>query len=92
MTGSEIVGLDAHSNSKYAVIISVQLLKSIIEGDVFDDNELYDLLQSAIENQSNLKAPSLKNIVLDTVFRIRKNHFFVKQEALFGKNFCDIGI
>ena len=67
-------------------------MKSIIDENIFDDHELYDLLQSAMDSQSNLKAPTLKNIILTTIDNIKKKYFFIKQEALYGKSFCDIGI
>lgn len=74
------------------MVISVQLRKDIVERDIFKNIEAYYLLQMATKLISNMKLPDLGNLVLNSYDDISKREFFIKQEILHGKSFCDISI
>ena len=62
----------------------------ILKRNVFDQQETYQILSRAQEIAIEMKRPNLQYLLLNTFETHKTKDFFICQELLNGKSFCEI--
>ena len=64
--------------NQYIIINSVQLIEKVITKEVFENIEVYKILNKMMQLISSTKIPDLKYIILNTYEELYRRDFFAK--------------
>lgn len=92
LVGQRRFKLNCNDPEQYVLVVSAILRKKIIELNLFERSETYQVLRDAQTLLMGMRIPDLSYIVLNSFKNLQQQDFFKSQALLLGKTIADMSL